>query len=129
MNQRSAFGLGVALLASACITLASGCAPTTQIVQEKMVIAPGIVVLSAPRSDTTVSITHTCSCPFYWHASLRKTVPWLTLGPNFPTTLTSDHAAIPLSIDRTKLATTDSTVILISSNAYGVDSILVVANK
>ena len=115
------------LTALALLTFGLSCTSTTQIVEEKMVITPRRILFTPGHSDTTVSITHTCTCPFSWHATLRTTVPWLRLGTNFPASLTSDHAAIPCSIDRTALMAPDSTVILITSNAYGADSILVIA--
>lgn len=116
------------------LVLLSACT-VPDVVQERMVISPSAIVFPSSRSDTTVSITHTCSCPFSWTATLdtvghHSSAGWLTLGPNFPASMTGDHASIPLSIDRSKLlASRDTTTIVIASNSYGVDSIVVIAVK
>jgi hypothetical protein len=112
------------------LILFGGCATAPPVIQEHMVISPSSFIFQAPDSATTVSITHTCTCPFTWTSSLRRSVPWLTLGQNFPASMTGDHASIPLTIDRSKLTQPrDSTVIAIASNSYGVDSITVLGLK
>ena len=95
-------------------------------VQEKMVIDPHMLVFMRGDSVKTVSITHTCSCPFTWTSSVLPVSAWLTV----PASTSGDHTDIPFSIDRSKLLSdTSSAVVHIISNSYGTDSIVVVAYK
>jgi len=95
-----------------------------------MVIDPHTITFAQTDTFKTVNITHSCSCPFTWTATESTTVNWLVLGTNFPATLSSDHYNIPVTIDRSKLSEdTNRTSLIISSNAYGVDTINVIAIK
>jgi hypothetical protein len=107
------------------ISCASGCA-TDPVVQERMVIAPDTIVFRTPSADSTISITHTCSCPFSWKATLSPAMDttWLT----FPTYQSGDKKDVPISINRAKLlADTNRATLSIASNSYGTDSIVVIA--
>jgi hypothetical protein len=95
-------------------------------VQEHMIIAPHTIVFSASTPDSTVSITHSCTCPFWWYDSIYPPAPWLT----FPPHQNGDKADVPIAIDTSMLsADTNRATILIISNSYGEDSILVTAIK
>jgi hypothetical protein len=111
--------------------LLTSCYTTTPIVQERMVIAPSTITFAAPDTSKTVSITHTCTCPFYWNATTSDaSKQWLVIGPNFPASMQGDRSSIAISIDRTKLTKLiDTTVVRIQSNSYGADSIVVIAIK
>ncbi|MFI5201001.1 MAG: hypothetical protein ACHQNE_01260 [Candidatus Kapaibacterium sp.] len=105
----------------------SGCM-NDPIVQERMVIAPDTIVFRSPATDSTISITHTCSCPFSWNATVSPIADtaWLT----FPTYQSGDKSDVPISIDRTKLLSdTSRAAIAIASNSYGTDTIVVMAVK
>jgi hypothetical protein len=107
------------------LALLAGCsvAPT---VQEHMIIAPHVMVLSLSAPDSTISITHSCTCPFSWNATVSPVSPWLT----FQTSQSGDKSDIPISIDTALLpADTNRATILIFSNSYGDDSIIVTAIK
>ncbi len=107
----------------AAIFLGCSVAPS---VQEHMIISPHTLVLSSSKPDTTVSITHSCTCPFTWNATVSPAAPWLT----FPASQTGDKTDVPLSIDTSLLtADTNRATILIISNSYGDDSIVVTSIK
>jgi len=111
------------LLAS--IVAGAGCsvAPATQ---EHMILAPHTIVFSPSSPDSTVSITHSCTCPFSWNATIPPSAPWLS----FPESQTGDKTDVPISIvDSLLPAGTNRATILIVSNSYGDDSILVTAIK
>jgi hypothetical protein len=105
--------------------LFAGCS-VAPAVQEYMIVAPHTIVLSSSVLDSTVSITHSCTCPFSWNATVSPGSPWLT----FQTSQSGDKSDIPISIDTTLLpADTNRATILIVSNSYGDDSIVVTAIK
>ncbi|HZK76592.1 MAG TPA: hypothetical protein VFD13_06760 [Candidatus Kapabacteria bacterium] len=109
----------------ASLAMLTGCM-NEPIVQERMVIAPDTVVFRPATSDSTISITHTCSCPFSWSATISpiSDTAWL----HFPTYQSGDKNDVPLSIDRAKLtADTSRANIAVASNSYGTDTIVVVA--
>ena len=98
------------------------------IVQERMVIAPDTIVFRSPAMDSTISITHTCSCPFSWSATVSPATDtaWL----HFQTYQSGDKKDVPISIDRTKLSSdTCRAAIVIASNSYGTDTIVAIAIK
>jgi hypothetical protein len=114
-----------ALFCCASSAMLAGCA-TDPIIQEHMVIAPNTLTFRSPTTDSTISITHTCSCPFSWHDSVSPPASWLT----FPTYQSGDKSDVPISINRALLtADTSRATIIIVSNSYGNDSILVTAIK
>ncbi len=95
-------------------------------VQEHMIIAPHSMVLSVSTPDSSVSITHSCTCPFSWNATVSPVSPWLS----FPASQTGDKSDVPISIDSALLtADTNRATIVIASNSYGEDSIVVTAIK
>jgi hypothetical protein len=105
--------------------LFAGCS-VAPAVQEHMIIAPHTIVFSSSAPDSTVSITHSCTCPFSWDATVSPVSLWLT----FQTSQSGDKSDIPISIDTALLpADTNRATILIVSNSYGDDSIIVTAIK
>ncbi len=95
-------------------------------VQEHMIIAPHTLVFSPTTQDSTVSITHSCTCPFTWNATVSPVSPWLT----FQSYQSGDKTDIPIAVDTSLLtADTNRATILIISNSYGEDSIIVTAIK
>jgi hypothetical protein len=111
------------LLASIVGNVGCSVAPA---VQEHMIIAPHSIVFSSSTIDSTVSITHSCTCPFSWNATISPPVSWLS----FPESQTGDKTDVPIAIvDSLLTADTNRATILIASNSYGDDSILVTAIK
>ncbi len=111
-----------ALVIGGCV---AGCA-NDPIVQERMVITPDTLVFRPPTTDSTISITHTCSCPFSWSATVLPVsdTAWL----HFPNYQSGDKSDVPISIDRSLLkADTSTATIVVASNSYGNDSIMVTA--
>ena len=107
------------------LALFAGCTVTTPTVQERMIIAPTTIVFSH-SIDSTVSITHSCTCPFYWWSSIQPVAPWLI----FPDSGAGDKNDVPISIDSSKLTLgTNQATIRIMSNSYGTDTIQVTAIK
>jgi hypothetical protein len=113
------------MLAISIVALLLGCSVAPQAQQEYMIIAPHTIVFSSTL-DSTVSIMHSCTCPFYWNTTVSPVSPWLV----FPESLTGDKTDVPISIDTSHLiGDTSRATILIVSNSYGEDSILVTAIK
>jgi hypothetical protein len=118
--------ISVAICCASLVTF-TGCS-TDPIVQERMVIAPDTIVFRPPTTDSSISITHTCSCPFSWSATISPTADttWL----HFTTYQNGDKTNVPISINRANLiADTSRAAISIASNSYGTDTIVVVAIK
>jgi hypothetical protein len=91
-----------------------------------MIIDPIELHFAQGESNKNLAITHTCTCPFTWWSSVPDNAPWLS----FPATMTGDHTDIPVTIDRSRISTDSvSTYVKITSNAYGVDSVLVTAHR
>lgn len=107
--------------------LCVGCSVATPVQQEYMIVAPHAIVFSTSTPDTmTVSITHSCTCPFSWNATVSPAASWLS----FPSSLVGDKSDIPISVNTALLtADTSRATILIVSNSYGDDSIIVTAIK
>ncbi|HEY3874667.1 MAG TPA: hypothetical protein VGM92_04270 [Candidatus Kapabacteria bacterium] len=104
----------------------SACSVAPPVASEHMIIVPNAIAFSLHSTDSTISITHSCTCPFWWSDSVYPTASWLT----FPTYQSGDKTDVPITIDTSKLpAGTSHATILIESNSYGIDSILVTANK
>ncbi len=120
----------VALIIAAFVSIVAGCA-NEPILQEYMIIVPDTMVFHAPlpgaaTQDSTISITHSCSCPFSWSATIvpPSDTAWLT----FPTYQSGDKSDVPISIDRANLTSdTSRATINIASNSYGDTSILIIA--
>ena len=113
-------------LAFLCIS----CSTNPPIIVESMVLPIDTVVFHSPDSMKTVSITHTCTCPFSWSATVMPTTNWLVVGTNFPSNQSGDKTDVPLSINRWLLTSdTNTATIRIVSNSYGDTSITVIAYK
>ncbi len=114
------------VLACAFVFLVYGCTTNAPVVSEYMIIAPHSIAMTAARPDSTVSITHSCTCPFTWNSTIIPASPWLT----FPTYQNGDKTDVPISIDTSQLPVgTSHASIIINSNSYGEDSILVTVSK
>ena len=104
------------------VSFVAGCTTET-IQQEKMVVSPNTIIFAKGETAKTVSITHTCTCPFSWTATVvDPSATWLT----FPASMSGDNASVPISFDVSKLALDSAqTTVIIVSNQYGADTMLV----
>ncbi|GEM_PF-2175588 len=128
MSQLKIFVMKIfvpAVLPAALLAVAIGCS-NAPIIPEYMIIQPDTLILRAPTADTTVSITHSCTCPFSWNSTVNPPSPWLT----FQNYQSGDRMNIPISIDRTKLTSdTSRAIVSIASNSYGDTTIVIEAIK
>ncbi len=107
------------------LALVAGCV-NPPITQEYMIVNPHSVVLPKGDSVSAVSITHSCTCPFTWTSKI--TPPSASAWLLFPLDTTGDHSSIQLSVLPSQMpADTNRATITITSNSYGIDSIVVVA--
>ena len=114
-----------ACVALCCVLVASSCATET-VQPERMVIAPRLVTFSPADTLRTVSITHTCTCPFTWWTSVPADAAWLVA----PASMQGDHADVPIRVDRSKMSSDSAhAFIRFTSNAYGIDSLEVRAYR
>jgi hypothetical protein len=100
-----------------------GCSDTsTQIEAHEMVISPQSLVFQHSDQVKTLSITHTCTCPFSWYVTVTP-----ANGVLKDTTGYGDNTSVPLRIaDRSKMTTdTLKTSYVITSNGYGTDTVAV----
>jgi hypothetical protein len=115
-----------------CITgmIVPGCSTNPPIIVESMVLPVDTVLFHPPDSAKTISITHTCTCPFTWTATVTPITNWLVIGTNFPSYQSGDKSDVPVSINRSLLISdTSIATIHIVSNAYGDTSITVIAYR
>ena len=116
---------------SILLFVAASCTSVAPATQEYMIISPRSFVFQHGQLSATVSITHSCTCPFEWDGTLPPadtSKKWFILGANFLSTSSGDNRSIPISIDSSKLTKAiDTTTILVNGHTYGSDSIVVVA--
>jgi hypothetical protein len=127
--MKNLFILSITLVCIIGITV-PGCSSNSPIIVESMVLPVDTVVFHPPDSVATISITHTCTCPFLWTATVTPITNWLVIGTNFPLSQSGDKSDVPLSINRWQLISdTSIATIHIVSNAYGDTSITVIAYR
>lgn len=107
------------------IFIAAGCSETTTSYERKMELSPKTLVFQPSETQKTVSITHTCPCPFSWKCITKDTSGALILVASG----SGDNSAVPIQVDRSKLAVdTLITYVHVTSN-YQPDSVLVTIYK
>jgi hypothetical protein len=91
-----------------------------------MVVSPMSLVYQHGDSVKTLSITHTCTCPFTWYVTQTPAD-----GVMKDTTGYGDNTSVPIRvIDRSKIqGDTLRTSLVISGGSYGVDTIPVTIIK
>lgn len=97
---------------------------STQVIVNRMVISPKVLTYQSGETTKTLSITHTCTCPFNWTVAV--------LPPNGvlkDTTGTWDNTSVPIHIDRSKLMVDTLQTMLRISSAFGVDTVRVTIIK
>ncbi len=105
--------------------IAAGCSETTTSYERKMELSPKTLVFQPSETQKTVSITHTCPCPFSWGCTTKDTSGTLILVADG----TDDNTSVPIRVDRSKM-TVDTliTYVNVTSN-YQPDSVLVTIYK
>ncbi len=112
------------LLVLVAITI-FGCNDTgTQVIVNRMVISPKVLTYQSGETTKTLSITHTCTCPFNWTVAV---VP--PNGVLKDTTGTWDNSSVPIQIDRSKLLVDTLKTLLRISSTFGVDTVKVTVIK
>ncbi len=111
------------LLAAALI---AGCSNTsTQVEQHEMVVSPKTLVYQPTDSVKTLSITHTCTCPFSWNCYV--------LPPNnvlYDTSGVGDQTNVSIKVHRENLTVdTLRTIIQVNGGVYGIDTVAVTVIK
>ena len=96
---------------------------STSYTTHEQVIAPKSLVYMHGDMLKTLSITHTCTCPFSWNVNVLT--PTLVLKD---TTGNGDNTKVPISIDRSKMTGTTDTLfaMLQIKSSYGADTVQVI---
>jgi hypothetical protein len=97
--------LGLALFSFACST-------NDTLVQEYMTVSPHQLTFTTPDTTRTMTVAHSCTCPFTWTLLAYPPAPWLTI----PAGGSGDQNNVLIKIDRS-LMTTDTAKALIQVNS------------
>ena len=97
--------LGLAFFSFACST-------TDTLVQEYMMVSPHQLTFTVPDTTRTMTVAHSCTCPFTWTLLAYPPAPWLTI----PAGGSGDQNNVLIKIDRS-LMTTDTAKALIQINS------------
>ena len=116
MKYLFVFGFAVLLI---------GCSnsPTTVTAHEQ-VITPKTLIYQPGEVSKTLSITHTCTCPFPWNVNVLTATSVLK-----DTTGYGDNTKVPINIDRSQLTTDTLHAILQVKSSYGTDTVQVTVIK
>src|SRR6266508_472019 len=101
-------------LLATLLVLLSGCVSEPSTTSQHMIFSSKAITFARGDSVTTVSITHSCTCPFEWSSVIIKsdTVNWL----GFPHDTTGDHHNISI-ITRPSLYPNDTNEARIAINS------------
>jgi hypothetical protein len=119
----------------ALLVLFAGCVSEPAPSEDHMIFSSKSFTFVSGDTVETVSITHSCTCPFSWEATVipqsaiditDTDTGWLV----FPKKMTGDHHDIPIET-RPKYydSATNHATIIIRSNRYGNDTMQVIAIK
>jgi hypothetical protein len=118
-------GRGLLIAFTLLSAVLSSCATDT-VTEERIVVAPHALSFASSDSVKTVSVTHTCTCPFTWNAIVPQDAPWLKIAAS----MQGDHSDVPVSIDRSLLTQNSETATIhFTTNGYGSDSLVVTAER
>ncbi|MEI8135215.1 MAG: hypothetical protein WCH46_09125 [bacterium] len=110
-----------ALLCSLFLLLASCDNATTVEEPRRMVVTPLSLKYAHGETQHSLSITHTCTCPFGWNIKVLDSTLVFQNRSGY-----ADSSNVVLTIDRTKLyKDTLITHLQITSNGYGTDTVVV----
>jgi len=91
---------------------------------QHQVITPHTLVYPHGISTQSLSITHTCTCPFDWNISVLTNTTVLSA-----TSGNGDNTNVPITIDRTKLTVDTLVSALQIKSIYGYDTVQVTVLK
>jgi hypothetical protein len=114
--------------------------------QEYMTISPDTIVFAHGDSIASISIKHSCTCPFSWHSSFLAQTDTIIHGDTathtltvldtvknwllFPADTTGDQANVPILTHPSEYQRNlDTAKVVIASNSYGIDTIYVIAHR
>lgn len=103
-----------------------GCSDTTTTyTKHELVVTPKILTFAHGDTIRTLSITHTCTCPFSWNVNVLDSTRVLQNLSGI-----GDNAQLQIHIDRSKLSgDTLKSSLQITSNGYGTDTVQVTVLK
>ena len=104
-----------------------GCSDNgTAVLEREMIVTPHSLTFASGETTKTLSIVHTCTCPFSWVCTVTP-----PNGVLKDTTGTGDNTSVPIQIvDRSKMTSdTMYSKIVVTSNGYGTDTINVTIIK
>jgi hypothetical protein len=109
----------------AIAVLFAGCTnnPTTVATHEQVVSPKALIFMPADQVKT-LSITHTCTCPFPWSVSVLSATQVFKDTSGY-----GDNTKVPITIDRTKMTSDTLNAVLSVSSSYGRDTVLVTVYK
>jgi hypothetical protein len=98
---------------------------STTYTTHELVVTPLSLTFAHTDNTKTLSITHTCTCPFSWNVNVLDSTRVLK-----DTSGIGDNTQVLITIDRSKLTVDTLRVSLqITSNGYGTDTVLVTVLK
>jgi hypothetical protein len=113
--------IGIFLILAFVIASFGGCADTSGTsTTRQQSVSPKSLVYVAPDSMKTVSITHNCTCPFNWNC-----VSYDTTGTLIVIGGTGDNTAVPVKVDRSKIAVDTLNTYFLVRSAFGIDTVRV----
>jgi hypothetical protein len=109
------------LFLSVFVIVMFGCSnnPTTVSVQEQ-VVSPKTLTFMHGDAAKTLSITHTCTCPFPWSVNVLTATQVLKDTSGY-----GDNTKVPISIDRSKITVDTLHAMLQVKSSYGADTVQV----
>lgn len=102
-----------------CFISCSDSITTTYTVQHQ-VITPHSLIFASADTMKTISITHTCTCPFSWNVNVLTATQALQSFSG-----TGDNAKVEIHLDRTKLMVDTLMAMMEVHSAYGRDTVQV----
>ena len=97
-----------------------GCSNPTTVSTHEQVVTPKILTFMHGDVVKTLSITHTCTCPFPWYVKVLTVTSVLK-----DTNGLGDNTKVPISIDRSKLTVDTLSSMLDISSSFGRDTVQV----
>lgn len=98
---------------------------TTTYTVHELVVSPLSLTFSHGDTVKTLSITHTCTCPFSWNVNVLDSTAVLQ-----PTSGSGDNTQVAIHIDRTKFKGDSLHAALqVNGYSYGIDTIRVTVFK
>lgn len=91
---------------------------------QKQVITPRVLIFASADTVKTISITHTCTCPFSWNVNVLTATQVLKSFSG-----TGDNSNVEIHIDRSKLTGDSLHAAMEIHSVYGRDTVQVTVLK